>query len=123
MSADKNVLIDIWLISLLADRMVAGILEDVSLSVEEFAIYGLISDLAPMTSADLVRATGLSPTTVSSLVRRCEARGERVSQLSTEAPPKECLSRQLNPINNPLPFRNSTIKRTSRSNKSPPSIR
>lgn len=76
MPSDKNVLIDIWLISLLADRMVAGILEEVPLSVEEFAIYGLISDLAPMTSADLVRATGLSPTTVSSLVRRCEARGE-----------------------------------------------
>ncbi len=76
MSTDKNVLIDIWLISLLADRMVAGILEDVPLSVDEFAMYGLISDLAPITSADLIRATGLSPTTVSSLVRRCEARGE-----------------------------------------------
>jgi len=76
MSTDKNVLIDIWLISLLADRIVAGILEDVPLSVDEFAMYGLISDLAPITSADLVRATGLSPTTVSSLVRRCEARDE-----------------------------------------------
>jgi len=78
MSTDKNVLIDIWLISLLADRMVAEILEGIPLSVDEFAAYGLISDLAPITSADLVRATGLSPTTVSSLVRRCEARGELV---------------------------------------------
>lgn len=78
MSTDKNVLIDLWLISLLADRMVAEILEDIPLSVDEFAAYGLISDLAPITSADLVRATGLSPTTVSSLVRRCEARGELV---------------------------------------------
>jgi DNA-binding MarR family transcriptional regulator len=41
-------------------------------------MYGLISDLAPITSAHLVRATGLSPTTVSSLVRRCEARGELI---------------------------------------------
>lgn len=78
MSTDKNVLIDIWLISLLADRMVAEVLEGIPLSVHEFATYGLISDLAPITSADLVRATGLSPTTVSSLVRRCEARGELV---------------------------------------------
>lgn len=78
MSEDKNLLIDIWLISLLADRMVAEILEDIPLSVDEFAAYGLISDLAPITSADLVRATGLSPTTVSSLVRRGEARGELV---------------------------------------------
>jgi DNA-binding MarR family transcriptional regulator len=53
-------------------------LDDVPLSVDEFAMYGLISDLAPITSADLVRATGLSPTTVSSLVRRCEARGELI---------------------------------------------
>jgi DNA-binding MarR family transcriptional regulator len=78
MSTDKNILIDIWLISLLADRMVAEILHDIPLSVDEFAAYGLISDLAPITSADLVRATGLSPTTVSTLVRRCEARGELV---------------------------------------------
>jgi DNA-binding MarR family transcriptional regulator len=76
MSTDKNVLIDLWLLSFLASRMVSEILHDIPLSVDEFAMYGLISDLAPITSADLVRATGLSPTTVSSLVRRCEARGE-----------------------------------------------
>jgi DNA-binding MarR family transcriptional regulator len=76
MSTDKNVLIDLWLLSFLASRMVSEILDDIPLSVDEFAMYGLISDLAPITSADLVRATGLSPTTVSSLVRRCEARGE-----------------------------------------------
>jgi DNA-binding MarR family transcriptional regulator len=58
--------------------MVSEMLDDVPLSVDEFAMYGLISDLAPITSADLVRATGLSPTTVSSLVRRCEARGELI---------------------------------------------
>lgn len=78
MSTDKNIFIDIWLIASLADRLVAEILEDSGLSVDEFAMYGLISDLAPITAADLVRATGRSPTTVSSLVRRCEARGELV---------------------------------------------
>lgn len=78
MSTDKNVLIDLWLISFLASRYVSEILDDSPLSVDEFALYGLISDLAPITSSDLVRATGLPPTTVSSLVRRCEARGELV---------------------------------------------
>lgn len=78
MSIDKNVLIDVWLLSLLASRMVSEILDDSPMSVDEFAMYGLIADLAPITSADLVRATGLSPTTVSSLVRRCEARGELI---------------------------------------------
>ena len=78
MSTDKNVLIDIWLMSLLANRMVSEILDGTPLSVDEFAMYGLISDLAPITAADLVRATGLSPTTISSMVRRCEARGELV---------------------------------------------
>jgi DNA-binding MarR family transcriptional regulator len=78
MSTDKNVLIDLWLLSHLTNRMVSEILGNSVLSVDEFAMYGLISDLSPITSADLVRATGLPPTTVSSLVRRCEARGELV---------------------------------------------
>lgn len=78
MSRDKNILIDVWLLASLTDRLVSEILEDSPLSVDEFAMYGLITDLAPITSADLVRATGRSPTTISSLVRRCEARGELV---------------------------------------------
>jgi DNA-binding MarR family transcriptional regulator len=78
MSTDKNIFIDIWLLASLTDRLVAEILEDSRLAVDEFAMYGLISDLAPITAADLVRATGRSPTTISSLVRRCEARGELV---------------------------------------------
>lgn len=76
MSTDKNVYVDVWLISHLVNRLISQTLEDSLLSVDEFAMYGLISDLAPITSADLVRATGLSPTTISSMVRRCEARGE-----------------------------------------------
>lgn len=80
MSTEKNILIDVWLISLLANRVVSEILEDIPLSVDEFALYGLISDLQPITAADLVRATGLSATTVSGMVRRCEARGELIRQ-------------------------------------------
>lgn len=76
MSTEKNIYVDIWLISQLTSRLVSEMMGDSRLSVDEFALYGLIADLGPLTSSDLVRATGMSPTTVSGLVRRCESRGE-----------------------------------------------
>jgi len=76
MSRDKNTLVDIWLLSLLAERLVDELTKDSPLGVEEFAVYGLIVDLAPVTAADLVRGTGLSPTTLSGILARCEQRGE-----------------------------------------------
>jgi DNA-binding MarR family transcriptional regulator len=76
MSTEKNIYVDIWLISQLASRHVRGMMGDSPLTVDEFALYGLIADLGPLTSSDLVRATGMSPTTLSGLVRRCESRGE-----------------------------------------------
>ncbi len=78
MSTDKNLFIDLWLVSFLTNRMVSEMLGESNLSVDEFAMYGLITDLSPITAADLVRATGLPPTTVSSIVNRCERRGELV---------------------------------------------
>jgi DNA-binding MarR family transcriptional regulator len=76
MSTEKNIYVDVWLISQLASRHVSEMLGESPLSVDEFALYGLIADLGPLTSSDLVRATGMSPTTLSGLVRRCESRGE-----------------------------------------------
>jgi DNA-binding MarR family transcriptional regulator len=76
MSNDKNILVDIWLVSLLADRLVSEMLDGSPLGVEEFALYGLIVDLAPVTAADLARGTGLSATTLSGILSRCERRGE-----------------------------------------------
>jgi DNA-binding MarR family transcriptional regulator len=76
MSTDKNIYVDIWLIAQLTSRHVSEMMGDSPLTVDEFALYGLIADLGPLTSSDLVRATGMSPTTLSSLVRRCETRGE-----------------------------------------------
>lgn len=75
MSTDKNIYVDIWLISQLTSRQVGEMMGDSHLSVDEFALYGLIADLGPLTSSDLVRATGMSPTTISGLVRRGESRG------------------------------------------------
>jgi DNA-binding MarR family transcriptional regulator len=72
----KNVLVDLWLASTLAVRLVEDLLADTPLSSDEFALYGLIVDLAPVTASDLARWTGMPATTLSNLVRRCEARGE-----------------------------------------------
>jgi DNA-binding MarR family transcriptional regulator len=76
MSSPKNVLVDIWMITHLADSLVAEMLHASPLSVDEFAVYGLIVDLAPITAADLARGTGMSPTTLSGIISRCERRGE-----------------------------------------------
>jgi DNA-binding MarR family transcriptional regulator len=72
----KNVLVDVWLISTLATSAVEQALDGSPMSADEFAIYGLVVDLAPVTAADLVRATGLPPTTLSGILARCERRGE-----------------------------------------------
>lgn len=76
MAKDKNLLIDIWLVSVLTYRLVDHLLEDTPLSADEFALYGLLGDLGQVTAAQLARWTGLPPTTLSNLIRRCEQRGE-----------------------------------------------
>ena len=72
----KNVLVDLWLLSTLATTLVENALAGSPMSAAEFAAYGLIVDLGPITAADLARATGLPPTTLSTMLRRCERRGE-----------------------------------------------
>lgn len=76
MSDPKNVLVDIWLLTSLADALVAEGLTESALSVDEFALYGLIRDLGPVTVTRLAGWTGLPLTTVSAVVRRCEGRGD-----------------------------------------------
>jgi DNA-binding MarR family transcriptional regulator len=77
-SRDKNVLVDVWLIANLATQLVGDDLAGTPLSTDEFALYGLIVDLGPLTAADLSRATGLPPTTLSGILGRCQQRGELV---------------------------------------------
>lgn len=72
----KNLLVDLWLAATLAERLVDDMLTGTPLSVDEFVLYGLIADLGPVTATALARWTGMPLTTLSSLVRRCEARGE-----------------------------------------------
>jgi len=92
MSSEKNIYVDVWLISQLTARLVADLMADSRLSLDEFAIYGLIADLGPLTSSDLVRATGMSPTTVSGLIRRCVKRGELEQAASPEDSRSKLLS-------------------------------
>jgi DNA-binding MarR family transcriptional regulator len=72
----KNVLADIWLLTSIGDALVAEGLADSTLSVDEFALYGLISDLGPVTATRLGGWTGMPSTTLSALIRRCERRGD-----------------------------------------------
>ncbi|RZS91001.1 DNA-binding MarR family transcriptional regulator [Motilibacter rhizosphaerae] len=74
----KNLLVDVWLLSSVATALVGRELAGSTLSVDEFAVYGLVQDLGPVTATQLGQWTGLSATTVSALLRRCEARGELV---------------------------------------------
>ena len=76
MPGPKNLLVDIWLLSSVSTALVAEGLAESPLSVDEFALYGLISDLGPVTATQLAHWTGLSATTLSALLRRCQARGE-----------------------------------------------
>jgi DNA-binding MarR family transcriptional regulator len=76
MSSPKNILVDLWMATTLAERLVEDQLADTPLSTDEFALYGLIVDLGPVTATELARWTGMPLTTLSTLVRRCEARGE-----------------------------------------------
>jgi DNA-binding MarR family transcriptional regulator len=75
-SSPKNLLVDIWLLSSVATALVAEELTGTPLSVDEFALYGLVSDLGPVTATQLSQWTGMSPTTISAMLRRCQARGE-----------------------------------------------
>ncbi|GAA4968109.1 MarR family winged helix-turn-helix transcriptional regulator [Kineococcus glutinatus] len=76
MPGPKNVLVDIWLLSCVSTALVAEELAEHPLSVDEFALYGLISDLGPVTATQLSQWTGTSATTLSAMLRRCQARGE-----------------------------------------------
>ncbi|KXP09296.1 MULTISPECIES: MarR family winged helix-turn-helix transcriptional regulator [Tsukamurella] len=76
MSEPKNVLVDIWLLASVADALVSAGLTDSPLSVDEFALFGLVHDLNQVTVTRLAGWTGLPVTTVSAIVRRCESRGD-----------------------------------------------
>ena len=70
-----NVLFDVWLIARATGELLAPALSPTGLDADEFGIYSALSSSDAMTPTELARWLSTAPTTVSSVVRRLEARG------------------------------------------------
>jgi DNA-binding MarR family transcriptional regulator len=71
-----SLMFDLWLVN----HLISGALDDVlaeadGLSGEDFGLYSLLRRFGPVTATQMVRWTGMRPTTVSTLVRRLQERG------------------------------------------------
>jgi DNA-binding MarR family transcriptional regulator len=83
--ADRlNVLFSVWLVSRSTADLLDRHLAPVGLSPDEFAIYSVLTVASSMTPTELARWMAAPPTTVSSYVKRLEARGHIERQPSTE---------------------------------------
>jgi len=69
-----TLLFDVWLVTHLTGRLLDDALRPVGLTGDEFGLYSLIYDRAPVTPTQISRWTGMAPTTVSGMLRRLNAR-------------------------------------------------
>lgn len=65
----------VWLTSRATANMLDGVLADSGLDSDEFAIYSVLTAVSAITPTELARWMAAPPTTVSSYVKRLEARG------------------------------------------------
>jgi len=70
-----NVLFDVWLVSRAVTGLLDTALAEVGLTADEFGVYSVLTSSDSMTPTDLARWMAAPPTTVSSYVKRLEARG------------------------------------------------
>jgi DNA-binding MarR family transcriptional regulator len=70
-----NVLFDVWLVARAVTGLLDRALEPSGLSADEFGVYSVLTSSDTMTPGDLARFMSAPPTTVSSYVKRIEARG------------------------------------------------
>ena len=71
-----SMLFDLWLINhLLSDALDAVLPEQSGLTGEEFGLYSLLRRFGPVPAGQITRWTAMRPTTVSTWVRRLQARG------------------------------------------------
>jgi DNA-binding MarR family transcriptional regulator len=70
-----NVLFDLWLVSRAATNVLDTALTSSGLTADEFGIYSVLTTAETMTPSELARWMSAPPTTVSSYVKRFEARG------------------------------------------------
>jgi len=73
-----RLLFDVFLLFHVTRRVLGDVLAETGLSAEDFGLYSLVLQEGAVTPGDLVRWTGLRPTTMSSMLRRIEARGHMV---------------------------------------------
>jgi DNA-binding MarR family transcriptional regulator len=72
-SADVTFLV--WLAARATSGLMDGVLADSGLTGDEFAVYSMLSATSGVTPSELSRWMAAPPTTVSSYVKRFEARG------------------------------------------------
>lgn len=72
---DTNVLFGVWLVSRAATDVLDTALAPSGLTADEFGIYSVLTSADTMTPSELARWMSAAPTTVSSYVKRFEARG------------------------------------------------
>jgi DNA-binding MarR family transcriptional regulator len=76
--AGTNVLFDVWLVSRATTAALDVALAPSGLTSDEFAIYSVLTTTDAMTPSDLARWMAAPPTSMSSYVKRFEARGHVV---------------------------------------------
>jgi DNA-binding MarR family transcriptional regulator len=74
-SGATNVLFDVWLASRATTGLLDAALADVGLTADEFGIYSVLTSAETMTPSELARWMSAPATTVSSYLKRLEARG------------------------------------------------
>ena len=74
-SGDSNVLFGVWRVSRAATNVLDAALASSGLTADEFGIYSVLTSAETMTPSELARWMSAAPTTVSSYVKRFEARG------------------------------------------------
>lgn len=70
-----NVLFSVWLVSRSVASMLDNVLATSGLDADEFAVYSVLAAAPNITPTELARWMAAPPTTVSSYVKRFEARG------------------------------------------------
>jgi DNA-binding MarR family transcriptional regulator len=70
-----NVLFDVWLVSRAATGLLDAALAPVGLTADEFGLYSVLTTAESLTPSEVARWMAAPLTTVSSYVKRLEARG------------------------------------------------
>lgn len=70
-----NVLFDVWLVSRAVSGALDAALAHTGLSADEFGLYSVLTSADTVTPSQVARWMAAPPTTVSSYVKRLEARG------------------------------------------------